>query len=383
MVSAVKEKYIKYREAIFLTAFLVYYCAIILNVSMLQYSAKFNMLIDGARVLSCGLLCIIFFMNLCISLYIKWEVVLYAAVAFILLIIAKESKIIIYLPLWLIMCCAKDISFKKIISISLITSMAILTILFLLSMFGIVENRTYIRSDGTVRNSLGFQYTTTAPNMFITAVLMYMLLASEIKWIEVISMFWINLFLYFTTDTNSAFLVVSFSLIGYLIIRSGFFSRFISVILLYVSTISAPAAFALCMLLQKFYSGGGEKIEKLNSLLSGRLKLAKTAIDTYGFSAFGKEIEWVGGINQYEEERKAYNYVDSSFIQYLLNFGAVYIILTMVLYVWYGIKALKHKNVMLAFIFIVIIVHSIFDPQLMWLEYNPFLIYAFAKDDTV
>ena len=383
MVSAVKEKYIKYREAIFLTVFLMYYCAIILNVSMLQYSAKFNMLIDGARVLSCGLLCIIFFMNLCISLYIKWEVILYAAVAFILLIIAKESKIIIYLPLWLIMCCAKDISFKKIISISLITSMAILTILFLLSMFGIVENRTYIRSDGTVRNSLGFQYTTTAPNMFITAVLMYMLLASEIKWAEVISLFWINLFLYFTTDTNSAFLVVSFSLIGYLIIRSGGFSRFISVIVLYASTIAAPAAFALCIVLQKLYLRGGEKIEKLNEIVTNRLRLAKSALESYKINAFGQEIEWIGGVNQYEEERKAYNYVDSSFIQYLLNFGVVYIILTMVLYVWYGIKALKHKNVMLAFIFIVIIVHSIFDPQLMWLEYNPFLIYAFAKDDTV
>ena len=383
MVSAVKEKYIKYREAIFLTVFLMYYCAIVLNASMLQYSAKFNMLIDGARILSCGLLCIIFFMNLFSSLYKTWEVVLYAAVAFILLIIAKESKIIIYLPLWLIMCCAKDISFKKIISISLITSMAILTILFLLTMLGIVENRTYIRSDGTVRNSLGFQYTTTAPNMYITAVLMYMLLASEIKWAEVISLFWINLFLYFTTDTNSAFLVVSFSLIGYLIIRSGVFSRFISAIVLYSSTISAPAAFALCIVLQKLYLRGGEKIEKLNEIVTNRLRLAKSALESYEINAFGQEIEWIGGVNQYEEERKAYNYVDSSFIQYLLNFGVVYIILTMVLYVWYGIKALKHKNVMLAFIFIVIIVHSIFDPQLMWLEYNPFLIYAFAKDDTV
>ena len=53
-----------------------------------------------------------------------------------------------------------------------------------------------------------------------------------------------------------------------------------------------------------------------------------------------------------------------------------------ILYAWFGIKALRHNNTMLILIFILLIGHAMFDPQLMWLDFNPFWLYAFAKDDT-
>ena len=118
--------------------------------------------------------------------------------------------------------------------------------------------------------------------------------------------------------------------------------------------------------------------EKLNKILNERLDLANSAIDKYGINLFGREIEWIGGNNIYSEVKLPYNYVDSSFLQYILTFGIIYIVLVCLLYTYMGFKANKQKDVVLSFIFIVIIGHSMFDPQMMWLDYTPFLLYFLA-----
>ena len=182
-----------------------------------------------------------------------------------------------------------------------------------------------------------------------------------------------------TTDTKSAFIFSTIAIIFYIFYSISLIPAFIEKITGLFSVIGAEAALIICLLLQYIYRIRRNGIGgKLNAILNGRLDLANSAIDNYGINLFGREVEWIGADNIYSEVKLAYNYVDSSFLQYILTFGIVYIVLVCLLYTYMGYKANKQKDVALSFIFLVIIGHSMFDPQMMWLDYTPFLLYFLA-----
>ena len=371
-----KNTYEKYRELIFLIVFMAYYSSLIFRETILETDESFSMLFGDIRKIC--YLCIVGIaaLNTLFLVYTKRDILVIGAISVILLIIAWASKDVVTLVLWILMWCAKDISFKKIIKSALITSSSIIILMFVLSNIGIVEDKLYQREQVFSRHSFGFQYTTNIANLYLPILLMYSLLRKQIKLIELTGLFLINIFIFYTTDTKSAFAFGILILIAFIICRTvakkGIFSNFI----LYISIAATPAALVLCLALQYWFAKGNEIASKINTLVSGRLYLADNGIKTYGIHLLGQPIEWI-------TEDWQYNYIDSSFMQYLLNFGAIYVVLAVILYIWFGIKAKKGKNMMAAAAFVIIAGHSIFDPQMMWLCFNPLLLYAFAKDDTV
>lgn len=123
--------------------------------------------------------------------------------------------------------------------------------------------------------------------------------------------------------------------------------------------------------------------ETINELLTNRLQLTYDAIQDYGIKLFGQAINWVGGAIYFEKEYVDYNYVDSSYMQIMLSYGIVLLIMILAGYYLIGRIIVKEKAWYLGLVIILSAVHSTFDPQLMWIQYNIYFMtlgYLFIPD---
>ena len=66
-----------------------------------------------------------------------------------------------------------------------------------------------------------------------------------------------------------------------------------------------------------------------------------------------------------------YNYVDCAYLNILINYGVIVLLILCIGFMFIG-KGVKEKNTCIVIIFLAI--HSITDPQLIELMYNPFLL---------
>ena len=112
---------------------------------------------------------------------------------------------------------------------------------------------------------------------------------------------------------------------------------------------------------------------RVNSLLSGRLRLGYQAIADYGVTLFGHPIEWIGFALGTAPD-KAYNYVDCSYLQVMLEYGVVFLILIVLLYSLAIRKAIAKKRYDLCWILLFILIFSITEPRLADLAFNPFVL---------
>lgn len=380
MFFKIKNAYLKKYEIIFLVLFAVYYGGLILINTMYSLEPAFSSLLAYSRKLCYLSMMLLLAANLLSGLYNRRQIILFVIVGIILFIIAYQSKNFVHtLILWILLYDAKDVSLKKIIRVAFIVNVLILSLSVFGVLTGVIDDRLYYRGDMFVRHSLGFQYTTNIANYFMSTVLMFVYINHKKPLIFSFLVLILTYVIFATTDTKSAFIFSTIAIIFYIFYSLNLIPAFIEKITGLFSVIGAEAALIICLLLQYIYRIRRNGIGgKLNAILNGRLDLANSAIDNYGINLFGREVEWIGADNIYSEVKLAYNYVDSSFLQYILTFGIVYIVLVCLLYTYMGYKANKQKDIALSFVFLVIIGHSMFDPQMMWLDYTPFLLYFLA-----
>lgn len=282
--------------------------------------------------------------------------------------------------LWIFILASKNIDFNKIIKYSFIINVYLMIFVVSSSLLGIVEERIYLRADGTYRYSLGYQYTTNIANLYMHMIFMYVYWKKKkISIVSMILLMLVNILLFRLTDTKNAFIMGSMALIGAFILKASPHFRspqkWINVIFLCCIPIFAVVSIGLTY----FYNKDILWMNSLDRILSGRLRLGYMGIEQYGISLFGNKIEWVGGGYIYEVSKKIYNYVDSSYVQFLLEFGSLALILTCIYFIALNYKAIKKKDIWFGIVIFVIAIHSIPDPQLMWLECNPFLLYGLSK----
>ena len=67
-----------------------------------------------------------------------------------------------------------------------------------------------------------------------------------------------------------------------------------------------------------------------------------------------------------------YLYVDSSFVNILLHYGVILLII--IWFSYYQLIKREYFNTIEMLVFVVLIIHSMFDPQFFELMYNPLLL---------
>lgn len=231
----------------------------------------------------------------------------------------------------------------------------------------------YILDKGTRnRHFLGFSWTTDAPILFLFISLCFVFIKKgRVSLVEYLCIMGIHVYFFKMTNTKLAFIVSTFAITFFLIFKNGRFIRYITPkfkwLLVFVPFLLAVFSYIGTVM----YNSKNYVWRKIDDLLTGRLHLGKNAIENYGIRLFGNDVDWIGHpiFTQYRGE---YNYVDSSYVRILVQFGVAILLLVLLIYSIMIYTSICNKKYYLTWILIFICVFSVTEPRLFDLTFNPF-----------
>ena len=262
---------------------------------------------------------------------------------------------------------------ERILTISFIANLIVLSFTVILSKIGLIED--YVRIEGTrVRHFLGFNWATYASIFFFFLILEFLAVKKgKICFREYVVFMAITIWLFLQTNTRAVFAVSAIVLTFFLV----FGRRMVSIKKdgLYKCFLPLPWIIAfVSIILHWKYNPENGSWRALNTLLSGRLSLGKSALNTYPIRFFGQPIEWVG-FNMGETLAESYNYVDCSYLQILLKEGLFFLIIILTLLTVCIFYAIKEKKYYLIWLLVFIMLLCITEPWLVSsLAVNPFIL---------
>lgn len=271
-------------------------------------------------------------------------------------------------------------NFEKIAKLTLIIQIFVLLITIFCAKVGIIEN--YISYDGIrTREYLGFLYA-LYPSVIlfnITCLTVYLNRDSnENIIIKVILLILANVLIFIFTKSRLSFafsmiLIVCFCFIK---LKPDLFVKISeNKVYQFITNYSFVIFCVVSALFTALYSPNVGFLNKINSFLGDRVRLAKQSLDLYGVKLFGiKDIGWVGnGLNaQGQSNVGAYLWVDNLYVNVMQKFGIVFIVCALVVLTITMIKCSKQKKYMLLFILALISLRCIIDDLQLHLYYNTF-----------
>ena len=255
-----------------------------------------------------------------------------------------------------------------------ISAVLICSFLVLFGVFtGLYINEFIVESARGSRFFLGFSYTTILPNFLFHALLAYTAKREKkFNALESLIIIAVNEVLYYYTQTRAVYYEVILLVLS-LWILDLFPRMFKSKLFGMLCLFAFPVAAFTIIYLSYEYSPSNSFYQLINRVLSNRRALGNLAIKRYGITAFGSKVEWATGrfgIERFSE----YFYVDSSFLNILICFGVVtcvYIVFSFGIISW---QAYLKNNYCLCLALLFLALHSLTDPQLFELRYNPFIL---------
>ena len=340
----------------------------------------YNFFLLLLRLVSYTLIGVKFICDLYNKKYSLKEVLIIFLIGIYMLIISYQSKTFGYMTYFMYIVTSKDVDYNKIIKYVLTSFIVSTAFVLILTKFGIINDKIFsinIRN----RHGLGFNWTTVFPNMFMymTLYLIY-IRKSRITLYEVFIVLSIAIFCYIMTDTKSAFVLTVLGILLAYFLKYNKFLRKYHKIYNYIALVLPILMASLIIIVSYLYNSDNMVLLKINSILSGRLSLGKRAINEFGFIFMARTLPLVGGEPL---DGSAYNFVDSSFLLYLLNFGIIFFILLMALLEYFAYLINLKKDIYMLLVFFIFIIHSTFDPQLLNLCFNYFLLVLSYKNTKI
>lgn len=366
---------------IFCIAFSIYLATMIFTASMFGNMQVFSFVLKLAR---CGAYVLLLWKIVMENQYSSGQIVRYGIGAVGVLIVYYYSRYtwVVFLFLFLLACA--DVCFQDILRTYLWTNGIGIAIVVMSSVWELIPARNSITEERQ-RYAIGFDYVTTGANYWMYWVLAYTCFRKKkITLVEAVILEAITWLFYVLTDTKNAFAIATLAIIAALFLKvwNGRLGRDIFTFFIKNMTILGT-----CLMggLIYFFDKSEFVSTTVNDLLTNRLSLSYEGIQNYGIHLFGQAIEWVGGTVYYDTETdfSSYNYVDSSYIQILLSYGIIFLIVLLIGYHLLGKRIVERQEWYLGLVIVLSAVHSMFDPQLLWLQYDVFILclgYLFITD---
>ena len=339
-----------------------------LRFSMLDTYDVFRKIFMLMRLLSYSLVAIKFIIDFFQQKYRGYEIFIIVITMF-MAFISYKSRTINYLTYLIYIIVGKDIEYIKIIKSAFFAIVVSVILVISLCLFGIIKD---VVSEMETRNrhALGFKYAPFLSNYSFYATLYYIYIRkNKMKNIELLICLILSIFIFYATKTRSAFALTVLSLIITFVVNNvKALSDYKSIYkyLLYAATIILPL---FIIIISIFYNPEIKIMSMLNKLLNGRIALGNAAINEYGIHLFGQYIKFTSS----STAEARYNIVDSAFVLYLLILGIVFFVL-LIIFLLYFVKLIdKKKDIYLAYIYIILMLHSTFDAQLLQMSYNYFM----------
>lgn len=364
---------------VFCIAFSIYLASMIFDASMFGIMTVCSVFLKLARY---GAYALMLWKIIMDTEFSSGQIMRYVlcAVEILLVYHCTGNKNLIFLFLMII--AISDVCFSKILKTYIWTSGLCIGTVVLFSALDLIPLRDEF-TEARPRCALGFDFVTTGANFWMYLVMAYICYrGKKITWMEAVILEIITYVFFVLTDTKNAFAITTLAIAMALILKvwnEQFGRKIFSCLIKYTTLIGTLLIGALTF----FFDKSTFVSETINELLTNRLQLTYDAVQDYGIKLFGQAINWVGGAVYFEKEYVDYNYVDSSYMQIMLSYGIVLLIMIIVGYSLLGKMVVKEKAWYLGLVIILSAVHSTFDPQLMWIQYNVYFLtlgYLFLPD---
>lgn len=292
-------------------------------------------------------------------------------------IVGKISNNRTFIQYLILIIGAYNIPFRKIAKSVLLAEGIAVFLIIVMSLANVIPNRVYERTNSDVaRYSLGFKYATYPAIYIWYFTLLYLYIRNnKTKYWEYGILLALNVVMYILTDSRNE-VICSVLIMLLVIVYNKIQSKKNKGILQLSAKWSMIVLTIISLLLSLNYSYKNETMREINKFSSDRLYLSKKALDNYGIKLFGNRIEWIGlsMIHFGNYNKKEFNYVDVSYLNILINYGVIMLLL--ILYAFYKItkNEIKKGNSFICCFILVIAIHSFINPQLFQITYNIFIL---------
>ncbi len=378
-------------ETLFTVAFVVAVFPFILCATPLAEMIPLDALSKVFLVLSSGILAIKCALEVWFVKDLKKVIYAFLLLVLTVLVVFSSKAIIFPVMIFQFIVCAGNIDKDRLVKVSFFTVLCAVCAVLFCFFLEILPHEFSTRFGNTIRRwHFGFNYTTHLPNFFFSLVLMFVYLVREkIKMWHILIIAILNLALYFFTDTKAIYGEIIFLCIGLIILRPCYsksenafakrYNKICDTVFCGRASKFIFAALILALVGVTVYASATFDIEnpdhvQLDKLISGRLSYANEGLKTYGITPFGTEINWASGSN-WQESADRYFFVDSSFVNMLLNYGVIVFALITAGLTKLCFEFSKDKQKHFMLLIFVLVIHSLFDPQLFDLRYTPFLMF--------
>ncbi len=267
---------------------------------------------------------------------------------------------------------ARNVDLKKVFRVTIVIQLAVMIATVSTALLGIIPNEIW--TEHRERLAYGYTYCTYGSHIAMFLSLLYMSLKRTLKLHQAAILFGFNFLWYLGTDTNTDLYLFVFSIAGcYLIsvLRFGFDSRKIAKIC-YMAV--GPVIVAIALTAQFLYDGSQRFWVKASEFVNGRIRLGHEGIDLFGITVWGQKIKWVGAGGARKHPDWVYNYVDCSYLKYLLHYGIVFEILLLLGIILAGKYVAESRNPGLQVAFIAWLIFGAIDAEFFSLDFQPVML---------
>lgn len=281
---------------------------------------------------------------------------------------------------YLLIFAARDMDYKKIFRYAIVTTIAGILVIYYASMQGFITYGTWMEGT-TVRHAFGFIYPLVIPAYLLNIGMMTFAVREEkIAWwqIVVLLIFTVLTYRWCKADLSSGLMTVL--LVAMLVVRTHPeiinsdhpFWRYTDRLAVWIF----PLAILVSVVLAHFYNYDNSWMRLLNETTRGRLSLPHAALQKYGVKLWGQQMWFVGaGLDNFGNEISgAYDYVDNVYINLLIRYGIVFVVISVLLLVLtMEYCRLRHMRIIL-WLFCLMAVHGLLEDKMQTVYFNSLLL---------
>lgn len=197
---------------------------------------------------------------------------------------------------------------------------------------------------------------------------------------EYIVTFGISLVLYYFCNTRLTCVTLLIMIFVFFLAKQAYLGNKNAKLFLSFSWGGIPLLCYLAVTLSYIYTKHNQLLLKLNHGLSNRLSLGKRAIQKYGISLFGQNVQergWGKGVHA-ATSMSNYFFIDSSYLRFLIIYG---VIIGLVVLYWMtkiSIDSFRNQQYGICAAILIIAISAFVEQHLFDISYNPFVLAYFS-----
>lgn len=288
----------------------------------------------------------------------------------------------------IVACANRDI--KKIIKLAIIIGISVISISFILSQTGIIDDLVWQRPGEGMRNrhAFGMNYCTNLASHVMFLIFLYMFLKrGRLNIIEYMAIILLTVINIIFVDGQIAAICVILAVAGCFFTAIVNYKKItIPAGLLKLWNIFAVSSYIVCAAAQfiwaMLYKDDPDIWYNRYYSLQNRIYTNYLLLKAFPFSWFGTDfpqngLGWIEGAPTY------YFWVDCSYTRLYAMYGIVAFVIFMGLLTWIVIRLMKKKNYFGMFLMAVIALDLMIEHHIIEIAYNTFLVLAFANLDSL